>query len=200
MHGRFAPRFWLIAGLLLSSNATAGGGVVLSEDTCIITIGFYTAHFTAYQPKSSGNKQYCEDLPEPGETIFVLEYLHPSMHEVPIDFRIIRNESGLGKYVDAEDVVALGDLMALSVFYQPPETYVDGTFSIDHTFAEKGDYIGVVTAGHPTSDALYTAVFPFAVGVRSVPYWLPIPIIVLLAALAYFLRRRAGSLRQRAHR
>lgn len=200
MRGRWAGRYRLIAGMLLSGNAIAGGGVVLSEDTCIITIGFYTAHFTGYQPQSSRNEQFCEDLPHTGETIFVLEYLHSSMREVPIDFRIIRNESGLGKFINAEDVAALGDLAALSVFYRSPEIHADGTFSIDHVFAEEGDYIGVVTAGHPTTDAIYTAVFPFAVGVRAIPYWLPIPVIVVLAALTYLFRRRFGSLKPGASR
>ena len=59
-----------------ASNCLAGGGVLLSDDSCIMTIGFYEAHFTAYQPDSSGDKQFCEDLEEMGNTIFVLDFTY----------------------------------------------------------------------------------------------------------------------------
>ena len=79
-------------------TAFAGGGLILRDDVCIITIDFYEAHFTAYQPDTSGNEELCRDLPNTGETIFVLDYLHSSLKEVPVDFRIIkkRDRRGLG--------------------------------------------------------------------------------------------------------
>ncbi len=79
------------AFLLVPTQTWAGGGVILRDDVCIITIGFYEAHFTAYQPQTRGNEEFCEDLPDLGETLFVLDYLHTSMKEVPIDFRIIKD-------------------------------------------------------------------------------------------------------------
>lgn len=160
--------------------ALAGGGVVLSEDTCKIQIGFYEAHFTAYQPQASGDRQFCEDLPEVGETIFVLDYLHRSLSEVPVDFRIIRNVTGKGRFARLEDVEALPDLDAVTVFYQPPVVKSNATFSVTTRFEAKGDYIGMVTAGHPTKDTIYTSVFPFSVGQRR---W-PLGIIGLGLALA----------------
>ncbi len=95
---------------LSAAPAIAGGGVVLEDDVCKIKIGFYEAHFTAFQPETSGNRQFCEDLPDVGPTIFVLDYLHDSMKEVPIDFRIIRDVTGLGRFVRLEDVQAIGDI------------------------------------------------------------------------------------------
>ena len=77
---------------------------MLQDDVCKIKIGFYEAHFTAFQPETSGNRQFCEDLPDVGPTIFVLDYLHDSMKEVPIDFRIIRDVTGSGQFVRLEDV------------------------------------------------------------------------------------------------
>jgi len=175
-----------------ASAIFAGGGVVLEDDVCIIWIDFYSAHFTAYQPDSSGNEQFCEDLPDTGETIFVLDYLHNSLKEVPVDFRIIRDATGLGRYARLEQVEELGDLEEQTVFYQPPVVRPDASFKIEYDFTEEGAYIGIVSAGHPTNDSIYTAVFPFDVG--RTDYGFLFPLIVLLAgATFWFLRRSARS-------
>lgn len=137
-----------------------------------MTIGFYTAHFTAYQPATSGNEEFCEDLPETGESIFVLDYLHDSLKEVPVDFRIIRDVTGSGRFAKWEDVEKLGDIEPHTVFYQPPLVRPDGSYRVSFEFAEKGAYIGIVTAGHPSNDKIYYSVFPFSVGETKLPLWL----------------------------
>ena len=53
-------------------------------------------------------------------------------------------------------------------------------FLINHRFAESGDYIGIVTAKHPTMDRTYTAVFPFHVGETNLGY---VPLFVGIALL-----------------
>lgn len=169
---------WLL--LLAAAPVLGGGGVVLENDTCIINIGFYRAHFTAYQPETRGDEEFCEDLPDTGEALFVLDYLHDSMQEVPVDFRIIRDATGLGEFTRLEDVQALGDLEPLTVFYRPPTVEPDASYQVSHDFVEPGTYVGIVTAGHPTKDKTYTSVFPFTVGMGGFPYlWLG-------AALALF--------------
>ena len=193
---RLVSRTFLAAALLILPVAglQAGGGVVLEDDVCIIWIDFYSAHFTAYQPDSSGNKQFCEDLPDTGATIFVLDYLHNSLKEVPVDFRIIRDVTGLGRYARLEQVQKLEDIEQHTVFYQPPVVRPDASFKIEHEFAEKGAYIGIVSAGHPTNDTIYTAVFPFEVGARNHAYLFPL-ILVLAGGVFFFVRRssRAGK-------
>ena len=175
--------------LLLSNPVSARVGLNLRDDVCIIKIGFYEAHFTAYQPQSSGDKQFCRDLPEIGETLFVLDYLHSSMKEVPIDFRIVRNVTNLGKYVQLRDVSEIENIDAHTVFYQPPSVHANASLTVDYTFTVPGDYIGIVTAGHPTKDTTYSAVFPFTVGktdyVRLLPYGL-----LLLLPILYLIGRR----------
>ena len=69
----------ITAMMLPAGVALAGGGMVLKDDACIIEIDFYSAHFTAYQPQTRGNEQFCQQLPDLGETLFVLDYLHPSL-------------------------------------------------------------------------------------------------------------------------
>jgi len=174
----------LVALLLLAGAAFASGGVILKGDVCTIEVGFYDANFTVYQPSSSGNEEFCEDLPNIGESIFVLDYLHASMREVPVSLRIIRDTTGLGRFVRHDDILALEDIDALTVFYQPPVVKPGASFRVEHEFAEKGEYIGIVTAGHPTTDAIYTAVFPFTVGEFKFPYWtLAIVVGLLFIAL-----------------
>lgn len=184
--------------LLLPAAATqAGGGMVLEDDVCILWIDFYSAHFTAYQPDSSGNEQFCQDLPATGKTIFVLDYLHQSLKEVPVELRIIRDVTGQGRFVKLEHVEALDDVEQLTVFHQPPLVRPDASFKIEHDFAEEGKYIGIISAGHPTNDNIYTAVFPFEVGGRSYVYLLPL--ILLVAAVTFLFMRRSGRSVQLAH-
>ncbi|MDH4109515.1 MAG: hypothetical protein OEW35_14480 [Gammaproteobacteria bacterium] len=185
-----------VLALTRMTAAVAGGGVVLSEDTCKIRIGFYEAHFTAYQPQASGDRQFCEDLPETGETIFVLDYLHRSLSEVPVDFRIIRNVTDKGSFARLEDVQALPDLDAVTVFYQPPLVKSNATFSVTAVFQEKGDYVGIVTAGHPTKDTIYTAVFPFSVGARRLPWGIVGFALALLLAGLYVVRTLGAGRRE----
>lgn len=173
----------LLVLLFVSGAANAGGGLVLRNDSCIMTIGFYEAHFTAYQPQSSGDQEFCENLPVSGETVVVLDYLHRSMREVPIDFRIIRNVTGKSEFARLPDVEALADIDAVTVFYQPPVVRPGGSLQVEYVFADDGEYIGIVTAGHPSNDKLYVSVFPFTVGQTRLPWgWLGFLAAILLGA------------------
>lgn len=171
---------------------------MLSEDTCIIRIGFYEAHFTAYQPEASGDTQYCEDLPAVGETIFVLDYLHRSLSEVPVDFRVIRDVTGKGEFVRWEDIEAVGNLESHTVFYEPPVVKRNATFNVTVPFTEKGDYIGIVTAGHPTNEKIYTSVFPFSVGRRNLPWGLVGLVGAVLIGGVYVVRTLGAGRRRPA--
>jgi hypothetical protein len=184
----YSPLVGVAILLMFLSSSWAGGGLVLEDDACILRIDFYSAHFTAYQPDSSGNEQFCESLPNKGSTIFVLDYLHQSLKEVPVDFRIIRDVTELGRFVKLKHVQAIEDIDQHTVFYQPPVIQADASLQIEHDFLEDGEYIGIVSAGHPTTDASYTAVFPFEVG-GSNPYY-PIALFIGLAGAGLLLLRR----------
>jgi hypothetical protein len=177
-----------------AAGTLAGGGLVLEDDVCIIRIDFYSAHFTAYQPDTSGNTQFCRNLPDTGETIFVLDYLHQSLQEVPVSFRIIKDVTGQGRFVKLKHVEAIGDIEQHTVFYQPPIVRPDASFKIEYDFVEEGAYIGIVTAGHPSKDTIYTAVFPFEVGGSNFT-WLA-ALFLLLAGATFFVVRRFTRSRQ----
>ncbi|MGH8499806.1 MAG: hypothetical protein ACRERV_13525 [Methylococcales bacterium] len=154
----------------------------------MIRFGFYKAHFTVYQPMTSQDEEFCEDLPNTGATLFVLGYLHASLAKVPVDFRIIHDVTRLGRFAKWSDLEKIESLESNSVFYQNPVTRSDGVLMIEYEFSESGDYIGIVTAKHPTSDKIYRAVFPFHVGVGGFYYGLVVFTAVVLVLLEIRLR------------
>ncbi len=182
-----------LSALIPSIPVWAGGGLVLRDDVCIIRIGFYEAHFTAYQPQSSGDKRFCQDLPNIGETLFVLDYLHGSMKEVPVDFRIIKDVTKLGKYVQMSDIRAIDDIESLTVFYRRPSVHPDASMTVDYTFTAPGNYLGIVTAGHPTKNKTYSAVFALSVGKTDYVSLLPFGLFLLVPVIYYFVRQRRRS-------
>ena len=152
-----------LAWVLWPAPAPAHGGVVLEDDICVIQIGFLKAHFTVYQPRTQRREELCEDLPDVAETVFVMEYLHNGLQEMPIDFRIIRDVTGRRRFARWADVTAIEDLDAATVFYQPALVEPD-VFSVLHEFDAPGHYIGIVTARQPGTDRVYNAVFPLRSG------------------------------------
>ena len=181
--------------LLLSAPAAfAGGGVVMVGERCTMHIDFYSARFTAYQPDTQGNQEFCEDLPDIGLTLFVLDYLHPSLKEVPVDFRIIRNTTDQGRFALWEDVAKLGDLRPLTLFYQAPFIEGDASLQVEYEFSEPGQYIGIVTAGHPSSEKVYRSVFPFEVGRPR--YQAALLALAFLAIMILYTWRRQRSIKR----
>ena len=72
------------------------------------------------------------------------------------------------------------DLEGATVFYQEASIEEAGFYRASYSFEEKGTYIGVVTAEHPTEDRNYNAVFYFQVGGANLG---TLPIFVALAIL-----------------
>lgn len=155
------------------------------DDLCVIKISYLKAHFKIYQPRIDGHDEYCEDLPNATESVFVLEYLHDELAKLSIDFRIIRNVTGKGRFARWEDVVAIDDLDSVTVFYQEPVIEPD-VFSIFHDFDEEGDYIGIVNVSRDTGATLKAAVFPFEVGFTGLGYWPFFVALVLIVQFQYF--------------
>lgn len=173
----------LAFSLCCSGQAVAHGGVSLEGDQCIIQIDFFRAHFTVYQPETRANREYCEDIPDVTKSVFVLDYLHKSLMDMPVDFRIIRDVDDLGRFATREQVEQIDNIDEVTVFYQPPVKRPDAVFTVEHEFDTPGNYIGIVTTKLPDSDKIYQALFPFEVGNTGLGY-LPlfIGLIVLVQA------------------
>ena len=160
-----------VIGNLSSPQASlAHGSVTPDEDLCIIQIGYYRAHFKIYLPLRKGHEEYCEDLPGTGESVFVMEYEHSGLGDVPVDFRIIRNETGQGVFTNLDDVRQIADLDAVTVFHHPAAIQPD-VFTVMHRFEEQGEFVGIVTVKSPDNGKEYTAVFPFEVGFAGFGWW-----------------------------
>jgi hypothetical protein len=113
-------------------------------------------HFTGYQPDSTSEREFCEDIPSTGRTVIVLDYLDEKLRDLPVEVRIIRdtgNESNLD---------------AVTVFHDPPTVHARGSVSIEHNFPEYGRFVGLVTV---VEDPPQVSRFPFAVGSGGSRAW-----------------------------
>lgn len=179
------PLAALLVAAAFSPPAAAHGSVTPEDDICIIRIGFYKAHFKIYLPRSKGHRDYCEDIPATGETVFVMEYEHSGLSSVPIDFRIIRNVTGQGVFTNLDDVQAIDDLEAITVVHHPAAVQPD-VFTLLYDFEEEGEFVGIVTVRQPDSGKYHTAVFPFEVGFAGLGWWPWFALAAVLLQLNYF--------------
>lgn len=156
-----------IATGLLVSQAFAHGGVSVEGNQCIMRIGPYMMNFSGYQPDTQSYQQFCDDIPDVGRTVIVLDVEQLSggsaipggvnlndLRNMAIDFRVLRNVGQSSDDVDKEKNTEV---------YMPAKKYPGGTLHFEHNFKEKANYIGLVSA---TDDhgRTYVSRFPFAVG------------------------------------
>jgi hypothetical protein len=128
----------------------AHGGLSLEDDYCILTLGKYKIHFSGYQPENNGPKEFCEDIPEIGKTIVVLDFIDRELRDWPLEVRII------------EDVEDQSNLDNITVYHKPYNIYPNGTLNFRYTFENKGKYVGLVST---KKNEFVTSRFPFSVGI-----------------------------------
>jgi hypothetical protein len=157
----------------------------MAEDMCKLTVGPYMMHFTGYQPSSTQEKQFCEDIPGVGQTVVVLDYLEPELRSLPTEVRIIR------------DTGSEQDLEAVTILHIPPKVYPNGSVDFQYNFDKPGKFVGLVTVGERKE---HVSRFPFSVGesnffsryIFSI-YMVPVAALVAVGALFFFLRERRKS-------
>ncbi|MBK7491331.1 MAG: hypothetical protein IPI17_04420 [Nitrosomonas sp.] len=167
----------LATGMVFTSQAQAHGGLALAEDMCVLTVGPYRMHFTGYQPLSQ-EEEFCEDIPETGKTVIALDYIQEELRPLKTEVRIIR------------DTGSEANLDEITVFHLPPKVYPSASITVDHTFPEKGKFVGLVTVTGGAQD--YVSRFPFSVGEgRPTPKVAIIaPVVLVLAVAAFFFLRK----------
>lgn len=175
----------------------AHGSVTPDADLCIIQIGYFKAHFKVYLPETHQHEDFCEDLPGIGNSVFVMEYEHDGLANAPIDFRIIRNVTGQGRFTNLGHVEELGDLEKITVLYHPAAIQPD-VFAVGHVFDVPGEFVGIVSVVRPDGEGRYTAVFPFEAGHTGYGYWPWVIAGLLLLQLNYlWMSGRITRFRQR---
>ncbi|MEK4035610.1 hypothetical protein WOC76_05460 [Methylocystis sp. IM3] len=174
----FLPLLSALAVLVFAASAPspalAHGAMRRLQSACVLKVGPDFMYFSGYQPAAS-HRKFCEDIPETGDTFFVLDYAQPEMRDMSADFRIVR--------AGAEDADP-AQLPAATVAYLPPKVYPHGTLSFEHHFHEAGSFVGIVTLDGPHGER-WVSHFPFSVGrlySARAPYYL-VGVAVALALL-----------------
>jgi hypothetical protein len=171
----------LAGGALVATQAQAHGGVSMAQDMCKLTVGPYVMHFSGYQPESSQEKQFCEDIPSTGQTIVVLDYIEQELRTLPAEIRIIK------------DTGSEENLEAITVFHVPAKVYPNGSIDFTYTFDKPGKFVGMVTVGDKQQ---YISRFPFSVGDPKFfgkllnIYMVPVVALAIVGAIFYFMRDR----------
>ena len=173
----------LALGVSFSTQAQAHGGLALAEDMCRLTNGPYNMHFTGYQPDNSRNKEFCEDIPETGRTVVVLDYMEDALRPLPTEIRVIR------------DTGSEQDLQAITVLHLPPKVYPGGSINFEYTFAQPGKFVGLVTVGDKQD---LVSRFPFSVGETKIPlppgyFMIAFAGIAVVAVVIFFFLRGRGK-------
>jgi len=173
----------LAIGVTFSSKAQAHGGLALAEDMCKLRVGPYNMHFTGYQPDSTRNKEFCEDIPATGRTVVVLDYMEDALRPLPTEVRVIK------------DTGSEQDLQAITVLHLPPKVYPAGTVNFEYTFEQPGKFIGLVTVGDKKE---LVSRFPFSVGETKIPlppgyFMIAFAGTAVVGAILFFLRGRRKS-------
>lgn len=169
----------------------AHGGVSMEDDTCVMKIGDLRAHFTGYQPEKRATQEFCEDIPELGRAIIVVDFVSNALREQDVEFRLLRDVKGLESRGRYEDLGSVDDIKAATIVSLPPQAYPRGTLTFEHGFEQPGWYIGMLTARDRVTGQELHSVFPFMVGVSHPWKYVPAFVLVLgLAGLAYWLSGR----------
>ena len=173
----------LVIGVIFSTQAHAHGGLALADDMCKLRVGPYNMHFTGYQPDSTRNKEFCEDIPATGRTVVVLDYMEDALRPLPTEVRVIK------------DTGSEQDLQAITVLHLPPKVYPAGTVNFEYNFSQPGKFVGLVTVGDKQE---LVSRFPFSVGETKIPlppgyFLIAFAGTAVVGVILFFLRGRRKS-------
>ncbi|MDE1011177.1 MAG: hypothetical protein OSB38_36500 [Paraburkholderia fungorum] len=166
----------------------------MEDDRCIMKIGDLRAHFTGYQPEKRATQEFCEDIPELGRAIIVIDFVSNSLRDQQVEFRVLKDVKGLKSRGRFEDLGSSTEIDSATVMRVAPHTYPRGTLTFEHDFEQSGWYIGMLTAKNPITGQELHSVFPFMVGMsRAWKYARAFIAVLALAGLAYWLSGRRKS-------
>jgi hypothetical protein len=124
------------------------------RDQCEISIGPDLIGVVAYMPDRSRDR-FCGEFPATGRIIFTIDLIAARLRDLPIDVRIVKEPS---KALTEED-----DLEPFTVAFFEPRRYPAGAVTVEHVFAESGEYAAFITVTEASGNRRTTR-FGFTVG------------------------------------
>ena len=135
---------------------------------CTAQMGPNVITFSFYQPTQS-RSQFCEDVPETGPTIIVVDTMQDELRDMMVEMRIV-------KEMDSTEQ----ESAALAEAYLPPARFQTGVIQLEHDFRVKGDYVALVRARSEDGRKEYNARFVFSVGEEFQRAWTAIAVATLV--------------------
>ena len=84
-----------IAVVILTTATMAHNGSPVTQDICTRVTGKHMVHFNAYQEKPDPRINYCNDIPNTGETSIIVDLVSTHLRKIPVTFKIYStNENG----------------------------------------------------------------------------------------------------------
>lgn len=152
--------------MMASGVAVAHGGVSMKEDLCVMKLGPYRSHFTGYQPEKRSTQEFCEDIPEIGNVVLVMDFMSDELRSMKTDFRIIKDVKDIGISATYDDLGTKEEIENNTVFYESPKEYPHGTLNVSYKFDGPGNFIGLVESTTEGGES-HISVFPFSVGKKN---------------------------------
>ena len=188
----------------LSQAVQAHGGVAIEDDRCVLIAGPYLMHFTGYQPEQTQSEEFCEDIPNVGSAIIVMDYIDKQLRDMGIDFRIIEDRNDIGNRATIDDLGSDSDIEQSTIYYVPPKQRRTGSFNVEYNFTEPGRFIGIVKVDDISNGKEYVSVFPFGVGYglgatgfNPARIWFTLLLFSAAAVMFYTIKQQAKERREK---
>lgn len=142
-------------------------------DPCKIQVGYEPIHMTAYTPVQTKAQQFCQNIPNLGQTQLVFDYLGKKLKHIPLEFEVTKEPGGQ------------------RVFYQKPIENTTGTMNIaiDTRQYGAGEYRVRITIVH--KGKRLDTFLPLQIGMgssSSAGMILILLVIAILATLYYLIK------------
>ena len=159
----------LLLATWLPSTVLAHGGASVDTDQCRVQVGSHLVHFTAYQPQLTGTTEYCNNIPELGQSTIVFDYEGKALRNMTVEFEITKEPEGT------------------RFFYSPPATHSNGTFNQTLNFTDAGKYLVHVTLVNEGQKIDAHIPFNVGKGAAGVSTSTIVVVLTLLIAALYIL-------------
>lgn len=191
LRARMVGAMAALAVLLPAAGTQAHNGVELEADTCVMRLGRLRIHVTGYEPGQPDPGEYCHDLPVAGRTFLVLDFVDAALREQLLEFRLLRDDSGLGRRATVHALGGEAGLDTSTLAALPRQRFSSGTARFEFPFEEAGRFLLVARGTDPQTGQPLEAVFPLVVGGGTglAPIAAGIVLLAVVAVAGYNWRR-----------